>query len=70
MFNRTANLSFINSLFFYSELLGFGQKSNAYYIRCHDCHDQFKEDPEVWKEWQEQFAETEKKYRAAVEASK
>ncbi|KDQ50600.1 hypothetical protein JAAARDRAFT_63080 [Jaapia argillacea MUCL 33604] len=45
-------------------LLGYGESTNAYYIRCQDCHERFEEDPEVWKSWQEEMRETEKKLEA------
>ncbi|GBE87288.1 ISWI chromatin-remodeling complex ATPase ISW2 [Sparassis crispa] len=33
-------------------LLGYGESTSAYYIRCHDCHKLFEEEPHVWAQWQ------------------
>lgn len=49
-------------------LLGLGQQNTAYYIRCHDCHAHFKEDPAVWEAWQEEMKETQAKLKS-LEAS-
>ena len=46
---------------FLSELLGFGAKDTAYYIRCHDCRQYFIEHPEVWEGWEEEMRETQAK---------
>jgi SWI/SNF-related matrix-associated actin-dependent regulator of chromatin subfamily A member 5 len=41
-----------------STLLGFPAKTNAYYIRCHGCHQRFAKDPNLWKEWQKEMQAT------------
>jgi SWI/SNF-related matrix-associated actin-dependent regulator of chromatin subfamily A member 5 len=45
----------------YSVLLGYGAKSNAYYIRCTDCLESFKERGRFWQDWQDEFEETQVK---------
>ncbi|KAF9219876.1 hypothetical protein BS17DRAFT_371007 [Gyrodon lividus] len=49
-------------------LLGFGAQTTAYYIRCHDCHAQWAQDPSVWKDWEKEMAETQQKLEAASKA--
>ncbi|KAH7882573.1 P-loop containing nucleoside triphosphate hydrolase protein [Phlebopus sp. FC_14] len=39
-------------------LLGYGPQTTAYYIRCHDCHAHWAKEPEAWKAWEEEMAET------------
>lgn len=48
----------------FSALLGYYDKPNAYYIRCHDCHEHFLEAPEVWESWQKEMRETQAKLEA------
>ncbi|KAF7979907.1 hypothetical protein HWV62_40302 [Athelia sp. TMB] len=45
-------------------VLGYMAKSNAYYIRCHDCHEHFRENPSDWQAWQKEMRETEAKLEA------
>ncbi|CAL1715435.1 unnamed protein product [Somion occarium] len=42
-------------------LVGYGEKASAYYIRCHDCLKLFAEQPKIWKSWQKDMRETEKR---------
>jgi len=49
-------------------LLGFGAQRTAYYIRCHECHALWDQDPTAWKAWEEEMAETQQKLEAAVKA--
>ncbi|KAG1809082.1 SNF2 family N-terminal domain-containing protein [Suillus subaureus] len=42
-------------------LLGYGATSTAYYIRCHECHEHWKKEPQAWKAWEEEMAETQAK---------
>lgn len=49
-------------------LLGFGAQATAYYIRCHDCHALWAQDPTVWQAWEEEMAETQQKLEAAAKA--
>ncbi|KIM89720.1 hypothetical protein PILCRDRAFT_812522 [Piloderma croceum F 1598] len=48
-------------------LLGYYDKPNAYYIRCHDCHQHFNESPEVWEGWQQEMRETQAKLDALTD---
>lgn len=50
-------------LFFCSLLLGYRTSATVYFIRCHDCQNDFVRDPSIWKSWQQEFAETEEKLR-------
>ena len=50
-----------------SALLGYPAKDTVYYIRCHDCHEYFREHPEVWQGWQEEIRETQLKFEAWCE---
>ncbi|KAM6491144.1 SNF2 family N-terminal domain containing protein [Amanita muscaria] len=43
------------------ELLGYGAKTAAYFIRCHDCIREFKENPEYRKSWEQEFRQTQRK---------
>ncbi|KAF8342516.1 P-loop containing nucleoside triphosphate hydrolase protein [Amanita rubescens] len=43
------------------ELLGYPTKTNAYYIRCHDCVNEFQENPSLWESWQEEFRQVQRK---------
>lgn len=51
-----------------SALLGYGAQRTAYYIRCHECHALWDQDPAAWKAWEEEMAETQQKFEAAVKA--
>ncbi|KAH9924947.1 P-loop containing nucleoside triphosphate hydrolase protein [Amylocystis lapponica] len=42
-------------------LLGYGEATTAYYIRCHDCHERFRDEPRLWKEWQAEMQEVQVK---------
>lgn len=53
----------------FSELLGYGEKSTSYYIRCHDCQQHFRDDPMAWKAWQEEMRETQAELEAMRLAS-
>jgi SWI/SNF-related matrix-associated actin-dependent regulator of chromatin subfamily A member 5 len=44
-----------------SLLLGYGQKDNAYYIRCHDCCEYYSKHPEEWAEWEQEFQVTQER---------
>ncbi|KAF8554251.1 hypothetical protein OG21DRAFT_1497134 [Imleria badia] len=50
-------------------LLGFGAQTTAYYIRCHDCHALWAQDPAAWKAWEEEMAETQQKLEAVEKAA-
>jgi SWI/SNF-related matrix-associated actin-dependent regulator of chromatin subfamily A member 5 len=43
--------------------LDYGQKTNAYYIKCHECREDYADDPEsqFWKEWLEDIRRAEYK---------
>jgi len=45
-------------------VLGYGQKDNAFYIRCQNCHCRFAEEPKLWEEWQGEMREAQKKLGA------
>ncbi|KAF8126339.1 P-loop containing nucleoside triphosphate hydrolase protein [Boletus edulis] len=51
-------------------LLGFGAQATAYYIRCHDCHALWLQDPGAWKAWEEEMVETQQKLEAAARAER
>ncbi|KIJ64208.1 hypothetical protein HYDPIDRAFT_28649 [Hydnomerulius pinastri MD-312] len=51
-------------------VLGFGAQTTAYYIRCHDCHAHWTENPEALKVWEEEMAETQQKFEAAMKIEK
>ncbi|TFK50621.1 hypothetical protein OE88DRAFT_1661143 [Heliocybe sulcata] len=46
-------------------LLGYGEKTSAYYIRCDDCRDRFKTDAAFRESWEGEFRETQIKVQAA-----
>lgn len=52
----------------HSALLGFDAQVTAYYIRCHDCHALWAEDPTAWEAWEEEMLETRQKLEAAAAA--
>jgi hypothetical protein len=73
------NCRFTNSLFFSyatltmattSELLGYGQTSGAYYIKCHDCQEDFARDPksEFWSDWEKSIHDAEETLKAKYAA--
>lgn len=47
-----------------SDLLDYGQKTNAYYIKCHECREDFAEDPQsqFWVEWANEIRRAEEKF--------
>ena len=51
---------------FYSLLLGYRASPTVYFIRCHDCQNDFVRDPSIWESWQQEFAETEEKLRTTL----
>ncbi|KAN0080357.1 P-loop containing nucleoside triphosphate hydrolase protein [Tylopilus felleus] len=51
-------------------LLGFGAQTTAYYIRCHDCHALWAQDPAAWKAWEEDMVDTQQKLEAAVKVER
>jgi SWI/SNF-related matrix-associated actin-dependent regulator of chromatin subfamily A member 5 len=53
-----------------STLLGFGAQTTAYYIRCHDCHALWAQDPAAWTAWEEEMADTQQKLEAAAKAAR
>lgn len=55
---------------FRSTLLGFGAQTTAYYIRCHDCHALWAQDPAAWKAWEEEMVDTQQKLEAAVKVER
>ena len=48
-----------------SELLNYGQSSGAYYIKCHDCREDFAGNPtsQFWVDWQTSICEAEEKLK-------
>jgi SWI/SNF-related matrix-associated actin-dependent regulator of chromatin subfamily A member 5 len=55
----------IDNLLRASALLGYGEKTAAYYIRCQDCHEHFAEHPEAWASWEEEMRETNRRLEEA-----
>ncbi|PFH46225.1 hypothetical protein AMATHDRAFT_70336 [Amanita thiersii Skay4041] len=45
------------------ELLGYGTKTNAYFIRCHDCLYEFGQNQALWESWQQEFKHVQRKLR-------
>ena len=68
--SRCQNCKFVNQSMlaadawnFRSELLGYPVRANAYFIRCHDCLNEFRENPTLWESWREEFREVQRKLK-------
>lgn len=48
-------------LAFDSLIRDYGAKSTAYYIRCTECHARWKEEPQLWADWQQEMRENEER---------
>ncbi|RDB18237.1 putative global transcription activator SNF2L1 [Hypsizygus marmoreus] len=50
------------------QLLGYGSSPSAYYIRCHDCREDFSANPEsqYWREWMAEIRQAEKKWAKMI----
>ncbi|KAK0451185.1 P-loop containing nucleoside triphosphate hydrolase protein [Desarmillaria tabescens] len=48
------------------QLLNYGQTPTAFYIQCHFCDIQAKEDPTWWSEWQVEIAKAEKEVNKSL----
>jgi SWI/SNF-related matrix-associated actin-dependent regulator of chromatin subfamily A member 5 len=47
-----------------SLLLGYGERSSVYYIRCHECVEEFASDPAWAAVWEEEFQKIDAKMQA------
>jgi len=47
-------------------LLGYGATVTVYFIRCHDCQNEFVKNPSFWESWQQEFVETEEKLKVML----